>query len=54
MCVSISGLHGREHHVESGWPADHAAEGPLRPAGTREGDAGQQQEAGETKHLTEF
>lgn len=47
VCVSISGLHGREHHVESGWPVDHAAEGPFRTAGTREGDACQQQEAGE-------
>lgn len=51
VCVYISGLHGREHHVESGWPVDHAAEGPFRATGTREGDACQQQEAGESKHL---
>lgn len=45
--VSPSGLHGRKHHVESGWPADHAAERPFRSTGTREGDACQQQEGGE-------
>lgn len=37
--MSVAGLHGRKHHVESGWPVDHAAEGPFRTAGTREGDA---------------
>lgn len=47
LFVSHSGLHGREHHVEPGWPVDHAAEGPIRAAGTGEGDACQQQEAGE-------
>ena len=36
--VSLSGLHGRKHHVESGWPVDHAAERPFRSTGTREGD----------------
>lgn len=49
--VSNSGLHGREHHVESGWPVDHAAEGPFRATGTREGDTCQQQETGESRHL---
>lgn len=47
LCVSLSGLHGRKHHVESGWPVDHAAERPLRSTGTREGDTCQQQEGGE-------
>lgn len=45
--VFTSGLYGREHHAEPGWPVDHAAEGPVRTAGTREGDACRQQEAGE-------
>lgn len=45
--VSHPGLHGREHHVEPGWPVDHAAEGPIRAAGTGKGDTCQQQEAGE-------
>ncbi len=49
---NIPGLHGREHHVESGWPVDHAAEGPFRAAGAREGDTCPQQEAGESKHVT--
>lgn len=47
LCVSLSGLHGRKHHVESGWPVDHAAERPFRSTGTREGDTCQQQEGGE-------
>lgn len=47
FCVSLSGLHGRKHHVESGWPVDHAAERPFRSTGTREGDTCQQQEGGE-------
>lgn len=46
--VSVSGLHGRKHHVESGWPVDHAAERPLWSTGTRQGDTCQQQEGGET------
>lgn len=41
------GVHGRKHHVESGWPADHAAERPFGSTGTRQGDTCQQQEGGE-------
>lgn len=46
--VSVSGLRGRKHHVESGWPVDHAAERPIWSTGTRQGDTCQQQEGGET------
>lgn len=45
--VSVPGLHGGEHHVESGWSVDHAAERPFWSTGTRQGGTRQQQEGGE-------
>lgn len=50
--ASVSGQHGGEHHVESGWPVDHAAERPFWSTGTRQGDTRQQQEGGEILLLT--
>lgn len=50
----MSGLHGRKHHVESGWPVNHAAEGPIGTTGTRQRDACGQQEAGEYKLLSVY
>ncbi len=47
VCVCVAGLFGWEYPVEFGRSADHAAERPIRPTVTREGHAGQSDEAGE-------